>query len=131
MFSILLLIMIPLGMCEPFLGIRFENPLQLKHCLANYGVKHGYQLWYMQNDMYKYLQEHALMMDEEALREEEEEQRKIQDFKRRRGSFKRDIQNQGSQVTDAPVVDPAVPVPDTLEDVQKTRKRKTKLLKYL
>ena len=75
MFSILLLIMIPLGMCEPFLGIRFENPLQLKHCLANYGVKHGYQLWYMQNDMYKYLQEHALMMDEEALREEQEEPR--------------------------------------------------------
>lgn len=71
------------------------------------------------------------MMDEEALREEEEEQRKIQDFKRRRGSFKRDIQNQGSQVTDAPVVDPAVPIPDTLEDVQKKRKRKTKLLKYL
>ena len=71
------------------------------------------------------------MMDEEALREEDEERRKIQDFKRRRGSFKRDIQTQGSQVTDAPVVDPAVPVPDTLEDVQKTRKRKTKLLKYL
>ncbi|PWA61795.1 hypothetical protein CTI12_AA372510 [Artemisia annua] len=43
----------PWDECKPFLGMRFENPLQLKHCLANYGVKHGNQLWYMQHDMYK------------------------------------------------------------------------------
>nr|GEZ15970.1 calcium/proton exchanger [Tanacetum cinerariifolium] len=28
-------------------GIRFESPQQLKHMIANYGVQHGYQLWYM------------------------------------------------------------------------------------
>nr|GEW52986.1 hypothetical protein [Tanacetum cinerariifolium] len=36
-------------------GMKFESPSQLKQCLANYGVTHGYQLWYMQNDTYKLL----------------------------------------------------------------------------
>nr|GEX62913.1 hypothetical protein CTI12_AA507900 [Tanacetum cinerariifolium] len=35
--------------CKPVLGMRFESPQQL-HMLANYGVQHGYQLWYIQND---------------------------------------------------------------------------------
>ncbi|GJY92434.1 hypothetical protein Tco_0508216 [Tanacetum coccineum] len=34
-------------------SIRFDTPTQLKQCLANYGVVHGYQLWYMQNDIHK------------------------------------------------------------------------------
>ncbi|GJW40778.1 hypothetical protein Tco_0066623 [Tanacetum coccineum] len=34
-------------------GMRFDTPAQLKQCLANYGVAHGYQLWYMQNDIHK------------------------------------------------------------------------------
>ncbi|GKB59464.1 hypothetical protein Tco_0915650 [Tanacetum coccineum] len=35
---------------EPTLGMRYETPYQLKLALANYGVAHGYQLWYMKND---------------------------------------------------------------------------------
>ncbi|GJT28884.1 hypothetical protein Tco_0909159 [Tanacetum coccineum] len=30
----------------PVLGMKFENPQQLKHALADYGVVNGYQLWY-------------------------------------------------------------------------------------
>nr|GEU35269.1 hypothetical protein [Tanacetum cinerariifolium] len=36
--------------CKPIIGMKFENPLQLKHMLANYGVANGYELWFMQND---------------------------------------------------------------------------------
>ncbi|GJT38446.1 hypothetical protein Tco_0938311 [Tanacetum coccineum] len=43
----------PWDQCKPFLGMRFETPTQLKQCLANYRVAHGYQLWYMQNDIHK------------------------------------------------------------------------------
>nr|GEZ64259.1 hypothetical protein [Tanacetum cinerariifolium] len=43
----------PWNECKPVLGMRFKNPLQLKQCLANYGVTHGYQLWFMQNDSMK------------------------------------------------------------------------------
>ncbi|PWA95914.1 hypothetical protein CTI12_AA045570 [Artemisia annua] len=35
---------------KPILGMKFENPQQLKHLLADYGVKHGYQLWYYRSD---------------------------------------------------------------------------------
>ncbi|GJY43331.1 hypothetical protein Tco_0431544 [Tanacetum coccineum] len=35
---------------QPILGMKFENPLQLKNALADYGVKHGYQLWYYRSD---------------------------------------------------------------------------------
>nr|GEW67745.1 F-box domain, leucine-rich repeat domain, L domain-like protein [Tanacetum cinerariifolium] len=35
---------------EPMLGMRYESPHQLKLALANYGVAHGFQLWYMKND---------------------------------------------------------------------------------
>ncbi|GJW91133.1 serine/threonine-protein kinase MHK isoform X1 [Tanacetum coccineum] len=45
----------PWNECKPVLGMKFESPSQLKQCLANYGVTHGYQLWYMQNDTYKLL----------------------------------------------------------------------------
>nr|GEV03022.1 hypothetical protein [Tanacetum cinerariifolium] len=45
----------PRNECKPVLGMRFESPQQLKHMLANYGVQHGYQLWYMQNDHNKLL----------------------------------------------------------------------------
>nr|GFA11763.1 hypothetical protein [Tanacetum cinerariifolium] len=45
----------PWNECKPMLGMRFESPQQLKHMLANYGVQHGYQLWYMQNDHNKLL----------------------------------------------------------------------------
>ncbi|GKA37526.1 splicing factor [Tanacetum coccineum] len=45
----------PWDQCTPVLGMKFETPLQLKNCLANYGVKNGYQLWYMQNDSSKLL----------------------------------------------------------------------------
>ncbi|GKA38592.1 hypothetical protein Tco_0731143 [Tanacetum coccineum] len=41
--------------CKLVLGIRFESPQQLKHMFANYGVQHGYQLWYMQQDHNKLL----------------------------------------------------------------------------
>lgn len=30
--------------------MRYESPLQLKHALANYGVAHGYKLWYYRSD---------------------------------------------------------------------------------
>lgn len=30
--------------------MRFENPDQLKQCITNYGVAHGYQLWYAKNE---------------------------------------------------------------------------------
>ncbi|GJX05466.1 hypothetical protein Tco_0191382 [Tanacetum coccineum] len=45
----------PWNECKPVLGMKFESPPQLKQCLANYDVTHGYQLWYMQNDTYKLL----------------------------------------------------------------------------
>ncbi|PWA58269.1 hypothetical protein CTI12_AA401760 [Artemisia annua] len=45
----------PWNSCKPILGLRFESPAQLKQCLANYGVTHGYQLWYLQNDSHKLL----------------------------------------------------------------------------
>nr|GEU96676.1 hypothetical protein [Tanacetum cinerariifolium] len=45
----------PWNECKPGLGMKFESPSQLKQCLANYGVIHGYQLWYMQNDTYTLL----------------------------------------------------------------------------
>nr|GEV00017.1 uncharacterized protein [Tanacetum cinerariifolium] len=45
----------PWNECKRVLGMKFESPSQLKQCLANYGVTHGYQLWYMQNDTYKLL----------------------------------------------------------------------------
>ncbi|GJT67390.1 F-box domain containing protein [Tanacetum coccineum] len=35
---------------QPILGMNFENPLQLKNALADYDVKHGYQLWYYRSD---------------------------------------------------------------------------------
>ncbi|GKA22191.1 reverse transcriptase domain, reverse transcriptase zinc-binding domain protein, partial [Tanacetum coccineum] len=41
---------IPWDKMEPTLGMRYETPHQLKLALANYGVAHGYQLWYMKND---------------------------------------------------------------------------------
>nr|GEW80240.1 hypothetical protein [Tanacetum cinerariifolium] len=41
--------------CKTVLGLKFKSPSQLKQCLANYGVTHGYKLWYMQNDTYKLL----------------------------------------------------------------------------
>ncbi|GJY15311.1 calcium/proton exchanger [Tanacetum coccineum] len=45
----------PWDKCTPVLGMKFDSPFQLKNCLANYGVKNGYQLWYMQNDSSKLL----------------------------------------------------------------------------
>ncbi|GJT56835.1 hypothetical protein Tco_0991889 [Tanacetum coccineum] len=45
----------PWNECKPVLGMRFKIPQQLKHMLANYGVQHGYQLWYMQQDHNKLL----------------------------------------------------------------------------
>ncbi|GJV82319.1 hypothetical protein Tco_1522217 [Tanacetum coccineum] len=30
--------------------MKYENPLQLKQSLANYGVANGFQMWYMRND---------------------------------------------------------------------------------
>ncbi|GJX06987.1 calcium/proton exchanger [Tanacetum coccineum] len=41
---------IPWDKMEPILGMRYETPQQLKMALENYGVAHGYQLWYMKND---------------------------------------------------------------------------------
>ncbi|GKB94080.1 hypothetical protein Tco_0980217, partial [Tanacetum coccineum] len=41
---------IPWDKMEPTLGMRYETSYQLKLTLANYGVAHGYQLWYMKND---------------------------------------------------------------------------------
>ncbi|GJT69520.1 hypothetical protein Tco_1028806 [Tanacetum coccineum] len=35
---------------KPILGMKYENPLQLKQSLANYGVANGFQIWYMRND---------------------------------------------------------------------------------
>nr|GEW45567.1 PTI1-like tyrosine-protein kinase 3 [Tanacetum cinerariifolium] len=34
----------------PVLGMKFENPQQLKHALADYRVANGYQLWYYRSD---------------------------------------------------------------------------------
>lgn len=34
----------------PIIGMRFENPKQLKSMLFNYAVKNGYQLWFEKND---------------------------------------------------------------------------------
>ncbi|GKC52261.1 hypothetical protein Tco_1075006 [Tanacetum coccineum] len=41
---------IPWDKMEPVLGMRYESAHQLKLALTNYGVAHGYQLWYMKND---------------------------------------------------------------------------------
>ncbi|GJR42492.1 hypothetical protein Tco_1310595 [Tanacetum coccineum] len=41
---------IPWDKMEPILGMRFKTSHQLKMALANYGVAHGYQLWYMKNN---------------------------------------------------------------------------------
>lgn len=41
---------IPWNQMEPVLGMRYEDPDQLKLALCNYAVAHGYQLWYMRND---------------------------------------------------------------------------------
>nr|GEV86322.1 F-box domain, leucine-rich repeat domain, L domain-like protein [Tanacetum cinerariifolium] len=41
---------IPWDKMEPTLGMRYETPYQLKLALANYGVAHDYQLWYMKNN---------------------------------------------------------------------------------
>ncbi|GJU87888.1 hypothetical protein Tco_1295434 [Tanacetum coccineum] len=41
---------IPWDKMEPVLGTRYESAHQLKLALTNYGVAHGYQLWYMKND---------------------------------------------------------------------------------
>ncbi|GJV11091.1 hypothetical protein Tco_1352632 [Tanacetum coccineum] len=30
--------------------MKFDNPQQLKHALADYGVANGYQLWYYRSD---------------------------------------------------------------------------------
>ncbi|GJW72010.1 hypothetical protein Tco_0128927 [Tanacetum coccineum] len=46
---------IPWDKMEPTLGMRYETPHQLKLALANYGVAHGYQLWYMKNNWRKVL----------------------------------------------------------------------------
>ncbi|GJR17926.1 hypothetical protein Tco_0966453 [Tanacetum coccineum] len=35
---------------EPILGMKFETLLKLKNALADYGVKHGYKLWYYRGD---------------------------------------------------------------------------------
>ncbi|GKE24051.1 hypothetical protein Tco_1435563, partial [Tanacetum coccineum] len=35
---------------EPVLGMRYNDSEQLKLALCNYGVAHGYQLWFMKND---------------------------------------------------------------------------------
>ncbi|GKF56150.1 hypothetical protein Tco_0166490 [Tanacetum coccineum] len=35
---------------QPILDMKFENPLQLKNALADYGVKHGYQLWFYRSN---------------------------------------------------------------------------------
>nr|GEV57459.1 hypothetical protein [Tanacetum cinerariifolium] len=35
---------------KPVLGMRYENPKQLKHALSNYGVARGYKLWYYETD---------------------------------------------------------------------------------
>ncbi|GJY06754.1 hypothetical protein Tco_0373808 [Tanacetum coccineum] len=40
---------------ERVLGMRFDNPEQLKMCLANYGVANGSQLWFYRNDWRKLL----------------------------------------------------------------------------
>ncbi|GKD80526.1 hypothetical protein Tco_1347365, partial [Tanacetum coccineum] len=34
----------------PILGMKFENPQQLKHALADYEVANGHQLWYYRRD---------------------------------------------------------------------------------
>ncbi|GJW16473.1 hypothetical protein Tco_0020606 [Tanacetum coccineum] len=41
---------IPWDKMEPVLGMKYESPHQLKLALTNYGVAHGYQMWYMKND---------------------------------------------------------------------------------
>ncbi|PWA79084.1 hypothetical protein CTI12_AA209650 [Artemisia annua] len=41
---------VPWDQMIPLLGMKFEHPDQLKECLINYGVKHGYQLWFKRND---------------------------------------------------------------------------------
>ncbi|GJX29763.1 hypothetical protein Tco_0237842 [Tanacetum coccineum] len=35
---------------QPILGMKFENPLQLKNALVDYGVKHRYQLWFYRSE---------------------------------------------------------------------------------
>ncbi|GJX77529.1 hypothetical protein Tco_0324340 [Tanacetum coccineum] len=41
---------IPWNQMEPVLGMRYNDSEQLKLALCNYGVAHGYQLWFMKND---------------------------------------------------------------------------------
>ena len=41
---------LPWDKMEPVLGMRYESAYQLKLALTNYGVAHGYQLWFMKND---------------------------------------------------------------------------------
>ena len=41
---------LPWDKMEPVLGMRYESAFQLKLALTNYGVAHGYQLWFMKND---------------------------------------------------------------------------------
>ncbi|GJY46569.1 hypothetical protein Tco_0435632, partial [Tanacetum coccineum] len=41
---------IPWNQMEPVLGMRYNDPEQLKLALCNYGVAHRYQLWFMKND---------------------------------------------------------------------------------
>ncbi|GJT31623.1 calcium/proton exchanger [Tanacetum coccineum] len=50
MYFILHLTLTSLGCDGTNTRIRYETPYQLKLALANYGVAHGYQLWYMKND---------------------------------------------------------------------------------
>ena len=34
----------------PVLGMKFTHPSELKYCLSNYDVKHGYDFWFEKND---------------------------------------------------------------------------------
>ncbi|GKC90688.1 hypothetical protein Tco_1151337 [Tanacetum coccineum] len=42
---------IPWDKMERVLGMRYETPRELKFALTNFGVAHGYQLWFMNNDL--------------------------------------------------------------------------------
>ncbi|GJW59373.1 hypothetical protein Tco_0108708 [Tanacetum coccineum] len=35
---------------KPILGMKYDNPLQLKQSLVNHGVANGFPMWYMRND---------------------------------------------------------------------------------
>nr|GEW00804.1 hypothetical protein [Tanacetum cinerariifolium] len=47
-----------------FRGMRYETPYQLKLALENYGVAHGYQLWYIKNDWREVLVYYGRNMEE-------------------------------------------------------------------